>query len=119
MARGESFLTVTDIGNLVANLSEANYRETVHIMVMGASGMQASAFESFPASPIDLNGFYMKHLKPFMGLHKGEGWAVFDLVPIREQLIRKKLQVDNLNLIRTLKGFDILVLIPEVSAAQF
>ena len=27
MARGESFLTVTDIGNLVANIAEANYEK--------------------------------------------------------------------------------------------
>jgi hypothetical protein len=119
MARGESFLTVTDIGNLVANISEANYQESFHIMVLGESGMQATAFETFPASPVDPNGFYLKHLQPFFELTEGSDWAVFDLVPLRKALERGELTLDNQNLIRTIKGFDALVLIPEVTAAGF
>jgi hypothetical protein len=119
MARGESFLTVTDIGNLVANIAEANYQESFHIMILGESGMQATAFETFPPSEINPNGFYLKHLQPFFQLTEGADWAVFDLIPIRKALERGTLILDNQNLIRSIKGFDVLILIPEVTAAGF
>ena len=119
MARGESFLTVTDIGNLVANIAEANYEKSFHIMILGESGMQATAFETFPASPIDPNGFYLKHLQPFFQITEGNDWAVFDLVPLRKELERGKLTIENQNLIRSIKGFDVLILIPKVTAAGF
>ena len=94
-------------------------RKSLHVMVLGESGMQASAFETFPTSPIDPNGFYLKHLQLFFQLTEGDDWAVFDLVPIRKELERGRLKLENENLIRTIKGFDILVLIPEVTAATF
>ena len=119
MARGESFLTVTDIGNLVANIAEANYEKSFHIMILGESGMQATAFETFPASPIDPNGFYLKHLQPFFQITEGNDWAVFDLEPLRKELERGKLTIENQNLIRSIKGFDVLILIPKVTAAGF
>ncbi len=119
VARGESFLTVTDIGNIVANISEANYTESFHLMALGESGMQGAPFSTFPASPIDPNGFYLAHLKPFFGITEGADWYVFDLLPLRKALERKKLTIENENLVRTIKGFDALVLIPEVTAAGF
>ena len=119
MARGESFLTVTDIGNLMANIAEANYEKSLHIMVLGESGKQASAFRTFPASNINPNGFYLKHLQLLFSITEGDDWHVFNLIPLREQLIKGKLQLENINLERTIKGFDILVLIPEVSPASF
>lgn len=119
MARGESFLTVTDIGNIMANVAEASYQESFHLMILGESGMQATAFETFPAQPINPDGFYLKHLKPFFELTNDQQWAVFDLVPIRKQLENGKLKIEDENLIRTIKGFDVLILVPEVSAARF
>lgn len=119
LARGESLLTVTDIGSMVADFSEANYQKSYHIMILGESGMQGSPFDTFPASPIDPNGLYLKHLQPFFQLTEGSDWAVFDLVPLRKELERGKLTIENQNLIRSIKGFDVLILIPEVTAAGF
>jgi hypothetical protein len=119
LARGESFLTVQDIGNLVANLAEAHYHESFHIMVLGESGKQASSFRGFPDSPVNPDGFYLKHLQPFFALTPEGSWSVFDLVPLRRAHEKGELALDNTNLVRSLKGFDALVLIPAVTPARF
>ena len=119
MARGESFLTVQDIGALVAELAEAAYQESLHIMIIGESGAQGSPFRGFPPSSIDVNGFYLKHLQPFFALTTGEDWAVFDLAPLRRAQRRGEMAIENTNLLRSIKGFDLLVLIPEVTPAGF
>ena len=119
LARGESFLTVEDIGNLVANLAEAHYQESFHVMILGESGAQASPFRGFPDSPVNPEGFYLKHLQPFFRLTPEGNWSVFDLVPLRRALEKGELALDNTNLIRSLKGFDALVLIPAVTPARF
>jgi len=119
MARGESFLTVQDIGALVAELADAAYQESLHVMIIGESGSQGSPFRGFPSSPIEPDGFYLKHLQPFFALTTGKDWAVFDLVPLRRAQQRGELDIDNVNLLRSVKGFDLLVLIPEVTAAGF
>ena len=39
LARGESFLTIYDIRNMVANIAESNFEESYHIMIIGEAGM--------------------------------------------------------------------------------
>jgi len=119
MARGESFLSVMDIGNLVANITEAQYQQSLHIMIVGASGMLGTPFESFPPNRVDPDGFYLKPLKPFFQLIERKHWYLFDLLPLREALDENSLEITEENLCRVIKGFDILVIIPEVTAAKF
>ncbi len=120
LTRGESFLANFDIGNLVANITESNYQESYHIMIVGESGMLGSPFKTFPPNPIDSEtGFYLKHLKPFFTITEGKEWHVFDLKPLQKEIEKNHLSVSNLNLLRTIKGFDTLVIIPEVTAAKF
>lgn len=119
MTRGESFLTVYDVGNMVANVTKSNYQESLHIMVVGESGMVGSIFKSFPPSTVDPeNGFYLSYLKPFFNITEGEQWYMFDLIPLRKMIERDKLKIDNLNLLRAIKGYDILVIIPELTPAK-
>ena len=119
MARGESFLGNFDIGNVVANITESNYEESFHIMIVGESGELGSIFKSFPSNPVDTeNGFYLSYLKLFFDITEGNDWHLFNLAPLRKMVERGKLQIDNLNLLRTIKGFDILVVIPEVTPAK-
>jgi len=119
LARGESFLTVQDIGALVAELAEAAYQESLHVMIIGESGFQGSPFRGFPPSSVEPDGFYLKHLQPFFALTDGPDWAVFDLVPLRRAHQQGELAIDNVNLLRSIKGYDLLVLIPEVTPAGF
>lgn len=119
MARGESFLGNYDIGNMVANITESNYEESFHIMIVGESGELGSIFKSFPSSPVDTeNGFYLSYLKLFFDITEGNDWHLFNLVPLRKMVERDKLHIDNFNLLRTIKGFDVLVIIPEVTPAK-
>jgi hypothetical protein len=119
MTRGESFLRVYDVGNMVANVTKSNYQKSLHIMIVGESGMLGSIFKSFPPSKVDAeNGFYLSYLKPFFTVTQGEHWYMFDLIPLRKMIIRNKLKIDNLNLLRAIKGYDILVIIPEVTPAK-
>lgn len=119
LARGESLLTVQDIGALVAEIADAAYRESLHVMIIGESGFQGSPFRGFPPSEVEPDGLYLKHLQPFFGLTEGKDWAVFDLVPLRRAQQRGELAIDNVNLLRSIKGYDLLVLIPEVTPAGF
>jgi len=119
LTRGESFLSNYDIGNLVTNITEANYRESLHIMIVGESGFLGSPFRGFPSNPVDAEkGFYTSYLKPFFNVTEGKDWFVFDLRPLRKEVFRKKLEIQNLNLERTIRGYDLLIIIPEVSAAK-
>ena len=120
LTRGESFLGNFDIGNLVTNITESNYQESYHIMIVGESGMLGSALKSFPPSPVNIEtGFYLSYLKPFFAITKGDQWHVFNLKPLRKAIKKKQLSIDDLNLLRAIKGYDTLVIIPEVTAAKF
>jgi len=120
MARGESFLTVFDIGNVVANITESNYEQSFHIMIIGESGMLGSPFKTFPPNPVDTeNAFYLSYLKPFFKITQGSEWHMFNMIPLRKAVEKNRLKIENSNLLRVIKGFDVLVVIPEVTAAKF
>jgi hypothetical protein len=120
MARGESLLTVFDIGNLVASITRSNYEESFHIMIVGKSGMLGSPLKGFPATPVDAEeGFYLKHLKPFFKMSESSQWQMFDMIPLRKAVEKNVLKIENVNLLRVIKGFDVLVIIPEITPARF
>ena len=119
LTRGESFLHTYDIGNLVANITESDFKDTYHIMVVGQNGEQGSPFRGFPPRKVDSqNGFYLSYLQPFFKVLKNNEWYVFDMRPLRKEVLRNNLTIDNLNLERVIRGFDLLIIIPEVSAAN-
>lgn len=118
-AKGESLLEIFDIGNLVNNVADSQFTNSMHIVIVGKSGLQASPFQGFPAQKIDENAGHLKSLKPFLKLTQNNEWQCFDLVPIREAISSGKIKVTDVRLLRIIKGFDLLVVIPEVTAAQF
>lgn len=120
MAKSESVLhDIYDIGNLVNNFSDSEFKESLHMMVLGKSGMQASPFAGFPAEKVDPYSGMLKSLMPFFNLVNGNEWYVFDLKPILKAIETKKITVTDAKLLRIIKGFDVLVIIPEVTAAKF
>jgi hypothetical protein len=101
MPKGESLMEVFDIGNLVSNIEEANYRKSLHIMVMGKEEGQTLA---------DLEEY-----KSFLTVVKDDNWYAYDLKPLKQAISKKKLKVEDLEMERIIKGYDYLVFIPNVT----
>lgn len=119
LTRGETFLQVYDVGNVVANITESNYEESYHIMIVGESGTVGSILKNFPPEPVDIEkGFYTSYLKPFFKITEGDQWHLFDLVPLRKMVRKGKLKIENQNLLRAVKGYDALIIIPELTPAK-
>lgn len=119
VAKGESLLEIFDIGNLVNNISDGQFGKSLHIMIIGRTGTQASPFKGFPAETIDENSGTLKLLQPFFIATEGMQWHCFDMHPLQEAIESGKLKIPNAKLVRIIKGYDYLVVIPKVSASQF
>ncbi len=119
MAKGEGLLNIYDTGNLVNNIADSQFKESLHLMIIGKSGTQASPFQGFPAQKLEENKGTLKSLKPFFNLVDNKEWKCFDLLPIKEAIAEGKIKVTDIALLRVIKGFDLLIVIPEVSASAF
>ena len=116
--RGESMLTVFDIGNFVENIADSQYQQSLHLMVIPKGGYQGAPFKGFPSTKINSETGVTKVLKPFFDLTSTSEWSLFDLKPIRKKLQSGELSVENVTLKRIIKGNDFLIIIPEVSASK-
>lgn len=119
LTKGESFLDVYDIGNLVSNINDSNFKSSLHIMILGISGTEASPFEGFPIENINPNSSMLKTLKPITKIVDGEQWYCFDLLPLRKELTGGRLKITDVKMERIIKGYDLLVIIPKVTASKF
>ena len=111
-ARGESYLRVYDCGNLLSNLADSEYKTSFHIAIFGKDGVQGSPFKSLPAQKLDPYNGDLKFIKPFFDATPKEEWVVFNLLPIRKALQSQKLKIDDIDLRRTILGYDALVIFP-------
>ena len=120
LTRGESFSTVFDIGNVIANLTESVEKESFHMMIVGEKGTLGRPLKNFPYSKIDINkSFYLKFLKPFFTITQGNEYYLFNLRPLKKALYQNKLKINDQNLERTIKGYDALIIIPDMTPAEF
>ncbi|WP_426791476.1 hypothetical protein [Sphingobacterium sp. WOUb80] len=104
MPKGESLMEVFDVGNLVSNIEEANYRKSLHIMLIGKGEGQTLA---------DLDQY-----KSFLNVVKDDNWYAYDLRPLKQAVSKQKLKVEDLELERIIKGYDYLVFIPNLTKAS-
>lgn len=111
-ARGESYLRGYDCGNLLSNLADSEYKTSFHIAIFGKDGVQGSPFKGLPAQKLDPYNGDLKFIKPFFDVTPAEEWAVFNLLPIRRALQSQKLKIDDIDLRRTILGYDALVIFP-------
>lgn len=103
--RGETILTKTDIydiGNLISNIEEANFRKSLHIMLI-EKGEDDNDNTSF---------------KSFLNVLKDDQWYCFDLRPLKKSILQNKLKVDDIYLSRVIKGYDYLIYIPKVTESK-
>lgn len=104
LPRGETILTQTDIydiGNLIPNIEEANFRKSLHIMLVGKDDKDDDI--SF---------------KSFLNVAKDDQWYCFDLRPLKKSILQNKLKVDDVYLSRVIKGYDYLIYIPKVTKSK-
>ena len=119
LAKGESFLQIYDLGNLVDNLADSQFKKSLHILVLGKSGAQGSPFKGFPEQPIDTKSDDLKALQPLFNAVDGEQWHCLDLLPLRKAMEKKEITIEDILLARVIKGYDFVVIIPKVTAAKF
>ena len=116
--RGESLMEIYDIGNLVSNINDSKYKNSLHIMILGTSGTQASPFQGYPEEKIDENSSILKTLKPITSAIDTNQWQCLDMLPLRKALNEGKISISDIKLSRIIKGYDLLVIIPKVTASK-
>jgi hypothetical protein len=121
MPRGESLLRIYDAGNLVAHVTDAQFSKSYHIMIFGRSGMKGAPFKHYPNTPVEASKGMLSRMAPFYNVlpEDTDQWYTFNLLPLRQALGTGKLDVGNKLLERVIKGYDTLVIIPQVTAAGF
>ncbi|NIJ53365.1 hypothetical protein [Dyadobacter arcticus] len=119
MPKGQSLMDIYDLGNLINNVADSRFQKSLHIMIIGKSGSQASPFEGFPASPIDQESDDLKTLKPFFKIESGENWQCFDLGSMNVEMKKAKINPQSTRMSQILEGYDLLVIIPTATPAKF
>ena len=105
-----------DLGNFVAEFADGRNSTSLHILVLGAKGTHA-LFNGY-GRPLKFEPFVMdrdedyRWLKPAIEAQKAGAWTLFDL----RQLRFKHLDL-NADWERAIYGYDLFVLIPELTPA--
>ena len=112
--KGESLLTIFDIGNLAHNLAESQFNSSYHLAIYANSGEAGNPFKGNPNTEVKLP----KELTFITTLTYDGKWTYFDLKPLRKQIESGKLKVENEFIKRIIKGYDGLVVIPKATAGE-
>jgi hypothetical protein len=114
--KGINPLHERDLGNFVAEFADGRNSTSLHIMVLGAKGTHA-LFTGY-ARPLKFEPFVMdqdddyRWLKPVIDAQKTGSWTLYDLRKLRF----KHLDL-NVDWERAIYGYDLLVIIPELTPA--
>ncbi len=120
--RNESLNIVFDIGNLAANLAEAQNNTTLHILAVGKAGTanrMNSSVESKAIQPYTILDDGLDYFKPFLDLVPDDGPVVIDLRPLRKKIDAGQLKIENINLARVILGNEFLVVFGKVTGSTF
>jgi hypothetical protein len=118
MHRGFNELHQPDLGNFVSELADGQGATSLHIMILGARGTHR-LFTGY-AHPTALQPFVMTEdpayawLKPAIANLAPSGWTLFDLRSLRF----RKLSGLDADWSRVIYGYDLLVIIPELTPAD-
>jgi hypothetical protein len=122
VARGRSIWgDMYDVGNLAADLADAQDQKTLHVFVIGKRGTKVGGAnpDDFTKNTAPYSLADEAMIKPFVAQTKAGGaWQVFDLRPVRRALLADKLQVSSQELSATILGYDYVVIIPETTASR-
>jgi hypothetical protein len=119
LPKGESLLKIQDIGNLVNNIADSQFESSLHIMVIGKSGIQGVPIKGMKHQKLDSNSKDLKHYTAFFEAMNTNKWHVFNNKEILKRLTTNKIKIEDKTLERAIKGYDYLIIIPEVTPATF
>lgn len=116
--KGYNPLGQLDLGNQVAERADAEGASSLHIAVLGAGGVHGGyGGYGRPLQPVPVEAPASDPdaawLKPFAAAAGKEGWTLFDLRGLRHRHLR---EMDK-PVARLIDGYDLLVLVPEFTAA--
>jgi len=114
--RGESYIPVYDIGTTAHIMAQAENQDSYHILILPKAGNQAGFLSG--SNPIDYNDEFYKSLKSLLDKASDAEWTFFDLENVRNVAKKKNYQIDNPFLEKTIKGYDVLIVIPLASPAD-
>lgn len=119
LPKGESFLKIYDIGNLINNIADSKFSSSLHILIIGKSGFQGSPFKGFPQQAIDPNSHNLSALKPFFDVVVNQNdWYCLPMSPLRKKVESGEIKTTT-QLARIINGFDYVIIIPKATAAKF
>lgn len=107
-----------DLGNYVAEMADGEGRPSLHILLLGATGVHAT-FGGY-ARPTGREPFSMvedsdyRWLKPVVGALLPGQWTVIDLRPFRQTRIA---DLDS-DWRRTINGYDLMIVAPEFTPSE-
>lgn len=102
--KGESLMEIFDIGNLIFNIEDGNFRNSLHVMITGKSLNES--LEN------------LKLYESFLKVVKNDEWYYFDLQPLQKAISNNKLKIENPTLLRIIKGYDILIYVPKFTESK-
>lgn len=116
--RGFNPLQQLDLGNYFSEKADAERRESLHIIVLGGKGTRL--IYAGPGRPYRVSSFELRQdgnyafMTPFLDALLPTGCTLFDLRALRSG----GAPLQNPNLLRLIHGYDLLVIIPDVTAAS-
>lgn len=102
--KGESLMEIFDIGNLVNNIEDGNFRNSLHVIIVGKNENEQ----------IDNSKMYVSFLKVI----KNDDWYCFDLRPLQKAISENELKIENQMLLRIVKGNDYLIYVPKFTESK-
>ncbi len=109
----------SDIGNLVSNVADSQFKKSLHIMVLGLSGTTSGPFQGMPNDEDAGNHQFSEVLKPLLSVASTNEWSCIDMSSIKSAYLEGKIQVSDPTLLRIINGYDYFVIIPKLSPPNF
>ena len=119
LPKEESLLKIQDLGSLVNNIADSQFESSLHIMIIGNNGIQGVPLKGMKNQKIDPNSSDLKHYKAFFDTMDSSKWHIFNNKDILKKIVSSKIKIEDKTLERVLKGYDYLIIIPEVTPANF
>jgi|WetSurMetagenome_2_1015567.scaffolds.fasta_scaffold03468_12 hypothetical protein len=93
-------------------------KENLTMFIKEGSSFSGPGWNIIIEQTIDENSSMLKWLRPFFKAVTGEQWHCFNLIPLREAQEDEKLIVKDITLSRIINGYDLLIIVPVVTAAK-